>query len=52
MDAGFDNYLFISCLYVSRDHQGKGVGKALLGRLIDSDLLGGYDGLLALIQIS
>lgn len=49
MEVGFENYLFISCLYVSGDHKGKGVGKALLGRLLESDLLGGFEGLLVYV---
>lgn len=49
MDSGFDNYLFISCLYVSEDHQGEGVGTALLRRVIDSVILGEYDGLLVYV---
>jgi ribosomal protein S18 acetylase RimI-like enzyme len=40
----FDNYLFISCLYVSKEHQGKGVGKALLNHLLSSKVFRDSDG--------
>jgi len=32
----FDNCLFISCLWVDKDHQGKGVGKTLLEHFLNS----------------
>jgi GNAT superfamily N-acetyltransferase len=40
----FDNYLFISCLSVAKDHQRKGVGKTLLNHLLGSQVLQKYDG--------
>lgn len=35
----FKNYLFISCLLVSKDHQGKGVGKTLLNHFLGTQVL-------------
>jgi len=40
----FDDYLFISCLYVNKEHQGKGIGKALLNHLLNSKMLQNSDG--------
>ena len=35
----FDNYLFISCLSVAKDHQRKGIGKTLLNHFLESQVL-------------
>lgn len=40
----FENYLFISCFFVSKDHQHKGVGKALLTHFLNSEVLKNFDG--------
>lgn len=40
----FENYLFISCLFVSKNHQGKGVGRALLNHFLKSDVFRDSDG--------
>ena len=42
----FDNYLFISCLSVAKEHQGKGIGKTLLNRFLESQVLKEFDGAL------
>lgn len=39
---GSENYLFISCLFVNKDHQGKGVGKALLKHFLESEVFKAY----------
>jgi len=39
-----ENHLFISCLYVDKDSQGRGVGKALLNHLLDSQMFKDSDG--------
>jgi len=41
-----ENYLFISCLLVNKDCQGKGVGKALLTHLLGSEVFKNSDGAL------
>jgi ribosomal protein S18 acetylase RimI-like enzyme len=45
----FDNCLFISCLWVDKDHQGKGVGKTLLNHFLDSDMFKNSDGALVYV---
>ena len=40
----FDNCLFISCLYVDKDHQGKGVGKTLLNHFLNSEVFKNSNG--------
>ena len=42
----FDDCIFISCLSVSKNQQGKGVGKTLLKHLLESQALRGYRGAL------
>lgn len=42
----FDDCIFISCLSVSKNQQGKGVGKALLRNLLESKAFRGYRGAL------
>jgi GNAT superfamily N-acetyltransferase len=39
-----ENYLFISCLLVNKNNQGKGVGKALLNHLLNSKIFKNFDG--------
>ena len=39
LEKEFDNYLFISCLSVAKDHQGKGIGKTLLNHFLESQVL-------------
>lgn len=38
LGEGFENYLFISCLSVSKDYQGKNIGKALLNYFLSSNV--------------
>jgi GNAT superfamily N-acetyltransferase len=45
----FDDCLFISCLYVEKDHQGKGVGKTILGHFLDSEVFKNSDGALVYV---
>jgi ribosomal protein S18 acetylase RimI-like enzyme len=45
----FEDFLFISCLWVDKDHQGKGVGKALLDHFLNSDVFKNSDGALVYI---
>jgi GNAT superfamily N-acetyltransferase len=45
----FDNCLFISCLWVEKDHQGKGVGKTILGHFLDSEVFKNSDGALVYV---
>lgn len=45
----FENYLFISCLLVSRDKQRKGVGKALLSHLLHSEVFKDFNGALVYV---
>lgn len=40
----FENYLFISCLFVSKDSRGQGVGKTLLNHLLSSEVFQDSDG--------
>jgi len=40
----FENYLFISCLFVSQNNQGKGVGKALLNHFLNNEEFKNFDG--------
>lgn len=44
-----DNCLFISCLLVNKDQQGKGVGRALLNHFLNSEVLEDYDGALVYV---
>ncbi|MEM3565589.1 MAG: GNAT family N-acetyltransferase [Candidatus Bathyarchaeia archaeon] len=40
----FENCLFISCLWVNKDYQGKGVGKTLLNHFLSSETFKNSDG--------
>lgn len=40
----FETFLFISCLWVDKDHQGEGVGKVLLDHFLDSEAFKNSDG--------
>lgn len=44
LGEGFENHLLISCLSVSKDYQGKGVGKALLDYFLSSNVFLQSDG--------
>ena len=46
----FEAFLFISCLWVDKDHQGKGVGKALLDHFLNTEVFKNSDG--ALVYVS
>jgi ribosomal protein S18 acetylase RimI-like enzyme len=46
----FADSLFISCLWVNKHHQGKGVGKALLNHFLDSEVFKNSGG--ALVYVS
>lgn len=46
----FRNYLFISCLSVSKDNQGKGVGRALLNCFLNSEEFKNSDGALVYVR--
>jgi ribosomal protein S18 acetylase RimI-like enzyme len=46
----FEDFLFISCLWVSKDYQGKGVGKALLDHFLKSEVFKNSKG--ALVYVS
>jgi len=45
----FDNYLFISCLLVHKDSQGKGVGKTLLNHFLSSEVFEKFEGALVYV---
>lgn len=45
----FDNCLFISCLWVDKDHQGKGVGKKLLDYFLKSEVFKNSNGALVYV---
>ena len=45
----FENHLFISCFLVSKEHQGKGVGKALLNHFLNSEMFKNFDGALVYV---
>jgi len=47
---GFDNYLFISCLWVRKDYQGKGVGRTLLTHFLNSEVLKNSGGALVYVR--
>lgn len=46
LDNNYSQYLFISCLWVDKEHQGRGVGGGLLNHLQSSEILEEYNGLL------
>jgi ribosomal protein S18 acetylase RimI-like enzyme len=46
----FEDFLFISCLWVDKEHQGKGVGKTLLKHFLNSSMFKNSDG--ALVYVS
>jgi ribosomal protein S18 acetylase RimI-like enzyme len=46
----FEDFLFISCLWVDKDRQGKGVGKTLLDHFLKSEIFKNSDG--ALVYVS
>jgi len=50
MGKDFENYLLISCLFVSKDNQGKGVGKALLNHFLNSKVFRDSDGVLVYVR--
>jgi len=45
----FDNYLFISCFLINKDHQGKGVGKTLLNHFLNSEIFKKSEGALVYV---
>jgi len=45
----FENCLFISCLWVSKNHQGKGIGKILLAHFLNSEAFKNSDGALVYV---
>ena len=45
----FENFLFISCLWVHRNHQRKGVGKTLLNHFLNSEVFKYSDGALVYV---
>lgn len=45
----YENCLFISCLWVNKDHQGKGAGKALLNHFLNSEVFKNSDGALVYV---
>jgi len=45
----YDNFLFISCLFVNKNHQGKGVGKTLLNHFLNSKVFEDSDGALVYV---
>jgi len=45
----FEKCLFISCLWVNKDYQGKGVGKALLNHFLSSEAFQNSDGALVYV---
>lgn len=49
LEGKFENYLFISCLVVSKDHQRKEVGKTLLNHFLHSEALKDFDGALVYV---
>jgi ribosomal protein S18 acetylase RimI-like enzyme len=44
LNAGFDDCVLISCLWVPARHQGVGVGRALLTHFLNSQVFNGYRG--------
>jgi ribosomal protein S18 acetylase RimI-like enzyme len=46
----FNDYLFISCLSVAKDHQQKGVGRALLDNFLGSKVLREHGGALVYVR--
>lgn len=49
LEERLKNYLFISCFLVSKEHQGKGVGKVLLNHFLDSEISRNSDGTLVYV---
>jgi len=45
----YDNYLFISCTWINERNQGKGIGKALLDHLLNSEVFSSSDGALVYV---
>jgi ribosomal protein S18 acetylase RimI-like enzyme len=45
----FDDYLFISCLWVHKDYQGKGVGRTLLHHFLNSEVFKNSSGALVYV---
>jgi ribosomal protein S18 acetylase RimI-like enzyme len=45
----FEDFLFISCLWVDKDHQGRGVGKTLLDHFLNSEAFKNSDGALVYV---
>ena len=45
----FENYLFISCLLVSKDNQRKGIGRALLNHFLNSEVFKNFNGVLVYV---
>ncbi len=49
IEEGFENYLFISCLFVRKDSRSQGVGGALLKHLLHSKVIQDFDGTLVYV---
>ncbi|MCZ2856484.1 MAG: GNAT family N-acetyltransferase [Candidatus Bathyarchaeota archaeon] len=45
----FENYLFISCLLVSKENQRKGIGRTLLTHLLESEVIKDFNGVLVYV---
>lgn len=44
LGKAFENYLFISCFFVSKEHQGRGIGTFLLNYFLNSNVFRNSDG--------
>ncbi|MGC9467950.1 MAG: GNAT family N-acetyltransferase [Anaerolineae bacterium] len=48
--AAYPGHLFITCLWVLPDHQGHGIGTALLRHLLDSEVARRFEGILVYVS--
>jgi len=49
-DAASENAIFVACLWVEKASQGEGVGRALLGHLLESEVVRDYDGIYTVVS--